>query len=78
MRGRSHRALPDEAEAPVDGDMGFVTEHRQRDLRQRRAVRSIPDLAADLERPARIGVFLGRLVRLVWPDLVRKRQGHPT
>ena len=54
-----------EAEAPVDGNVGLVAEDRQRDLRQRRAVRPIPYLAADLERPTRIGIFLGRLVRLV-------------
>ena len=66
-----HRTLPDEAEASVDRDVGFVAEHRQRNLGQWRAVRPIPDLVADLERPLRVRVFLLRLVGLVRPNLTR-------
>lgn len=75
LRGGGHRALPDEAETPVDRDMGFVAEHRQGDPRQGRPIGTVADLAADLQRPAGIDVLLRRLVRLVRPDLLRRLAG---
>lgn len=70
-RCRSDRHLPDEAITSVDADMRFVAEDRQGNHGQRRAVLAMTHLAADLERPARIGVLLRGLVRLVWPNLLR-------
>ena len=45
--------------------MALVAEDRRRDHRQRRPVRTIPDLAANLQGPAGIDVLLGRLVRVI-------------
>ncbi len=70
MGRRSRGAFPDEAEATVDCDVAFVAEDRQGDLRQGLACLVEPDLAADLQSPASVGILLGRLVRLVRPDLI--------
>ncbi len=70
MRRRGRGAFPDEAEAPVDCDVALVAEHWQGDLRQGLACLVEADLAADLQGPARVDVLLGRLVRLVGPDLI--------
>ncbi len=69
IRCRCHRCLADEPIAPVDADMRLVAEHGRGDLRQRRAVGTIADFAADLHGPARINILLVRLVRLAAPDL---------
>ncbi len=69
MTPRSSR-IPDEAEAPADADVALVAEHRQGDLRQRLALAVEPDLAADLQCPTSVDILLGRLVRLVGPDLI--------
>src|SRR5690606_7702413 len=45
MGGRGHLPLADEAEASVDADVTLVAEHGCCDLRQRRAVRPVTDLA---------------------------------
>ncbi len=50
--------------------MALVTEDRQSDLRQGLACLVEADLAADLQGPTRVDVFLRRLVRLVGPDLI--------
>jgi hypothetical protein len=50
--------------------MGLVAEHRCGDLRQRRPVGAVADFASDLQRPARIDIFLVRFVRLAAPDLL--------
>ncbi len=54
---------------PAYADMRFVAEHRRGDLRQRRAVSAITDLAAYLYRLARIDILLVRFVRLAPPYL---------
>ena len=69
-RGRGNGALADEAVPAVDRDVRFVPEHRHRDLRQGRPVRAIADLTADLQRPAGVGVLLGRLIGLIGPDIL--------
>lgn len=71
----AHRCLqpispPDEPKAPIDADMRLVAEYRGRDLRQRRPVGTITDLAPDLDRPARIDILLARLVGLATPGLL--------
>ena len=42
---RRHGCSADKAEAPVDGDMGFLPEDRQRDLWQRLTITTIADFA---------------------------------
>jgi len=68
MGCRSHRARPDEAEAPVNGDMRFVAKGRDGDHWQRCPVGPIANLAADLQCSAGVDVLLRRLVGLVRPD----------
>lgn len=50
--------------------MRLVAEWERGDLRQRRPVGAIADIAPDLDRPARIDILLVRLVRLAAPDLL--------
>ena len=63
-------AFADKAEPLIDADMRLVADHGRGDLRQRRPLLEIADLAADLQRPARIGILLVSLVRLAPPDLL--------
>ena len=44
--------------APVDADVTFIAEHRSGDHGQGRAVWPVAHLAADLERPAGVGILL--------------------
>ena len=69
---RGHRGLADKPIALVDADMRLVAEHWRSDLRQRRPVGTIADLAPDLHRPACIDILLMRLVGLATPDLLRR------
>ena len=68
-RGR-HRAIADKAILAVDGDVRLVAEGWDRNHWQRRSVRAVADLAADLQGPSRICIFLGRLVGFIWPYLI--------
>ena len=64
VSGRIDGRFADKAEAPIDADVRIVAEHGRCDLRQRYSVGMIPELAPDLQRPARIDILLVRLARL--------------
>lgn len=61
-------ALADKAKDPADDDSGFVAKAGDGNIGLRPAINGGGGLG-EFQRPARVGVFLPRLGRFVWPDL---------